>query len=122
MWVHKLPMFSDFHLKQCFFGEHLLTGNRDPVAIVESEKIAIIASIFFPDAVWIATGGLNNPREETTACLIGRRVLLFPDLGAEEKWTRLANRIPALRTSLISTWLSRNCSEAQRAEGLDIGD
>ena len=66
MWVHNLKLFEDFHLKQCLFGEHLLDGNNGPVAIVESEKTAIIASMFFQDAVWLATGGLNNLREETT--------------------------------------------------------
>ena len=122
MWVHKLPMFSDFHLKQCLFGEHLLEGNDKAVAIVESEKTAIIASIFFPDTVWLATGGLNNLREETTRCLIGRRIFLFPDLGAEEKWLKLANSIPALRNSVISMWLNRNSDDKAKSEGLDIGD
>ena len=100
----------------------LLDGNNGPVAIVESEKTAIIASMFFPDAVWLATGGLNNLREETTRCLMGRRIFLFPDLGAEEKWLRLANTIPTLRNSIISMWLSRNSDDTAKAEGLDIGD
>ncbi len=122
MWVHKLKLFEDFHLKQCLFGEHLLDGNNGPVAIVESEKTAIIASMFFPEALWLATGGLNNLREETTRCLMGRRIFLFPDLGAEEKWAKMANCIPALRTSVLSTWLSRNSDDTAKAEGLDIGD
>lgn len=122
MWVHKLHMFKDFRLRQCLFGEHLLAESCKPVAIVESEKTAIIASMFFPDAIWLATGGLNNLREETTGCLKGRRIFLFPDLGAEDKWAKLAGSIPALKASVISRWLSRICSEKQRAEGLDIGD
>ncbi|MGM9738170.1 MAG: DUF6371 domain-containing protein [Candidatus Cryptobacteroides sp.] len=122
MWVHKLPMFSDFHLKQCLFGEHLLEDNGKAVAIVESEKTAIIASIFFPDTVWLATGGLNNLREETTRCLMGRRIFLFPDLGAEDKWVKLANSIPTLRNAVLSMWLSRNSDDRAKAEGFDIGD
>ena len=86
------------------------------------QKTAIIASMFFPDAVWLATGGLNNLREETTRCLIGRRIFLFPDLGAEDKWLRLANTIPSLRNSIISMWLNRNSDDTAKAEGLDIGD
>ncbi len=122
MWVHKLNFFKDFHLKQCLFGEHLLDEYDGPVAIVESEKTAIIASIFFPDTVWLATGGLNNLREETTRCLKGRRVFLFPDLGAEEKWVKLANSIPVLRRAVVSMWLNRYADDQAKAEGLDIGD
>lgn len=51
-------------------------------------------TLFFPDAVWLATGGLNNLRDETTHCLTGRRIFLFPDLGAEEKWLKMAKRHP----------------------------
>lgn len=53
-WVHhKLkksnPSFSDFNLCQCYFGEHLLRLYPDkPVAIVEAEKTALIASMIFP--------------------------------------------------------------------------
>ena len=78
--------------------------------------------MFFPEAVWLATGGLNNLREETTRCLMGRRIFLFPDLRAEEKWLRLANTIPTLRNSIISMWLNRNSDDSAKAEGLDIGD
>ena len=35
-------------LKQCFFGEHLLREKTMPVAIVESEKTAIISSVYLP--------------------------------------------------------------------------
>lgn len=122
MWVHKLQMFRDFKLRQCLFGEHLLKGTDAPVAIVESEKTAIFASIFFPGTIWLATGGLENLREETTRCLMGRRIYLFPDLGAEAKWVKKANSIPALRTAIVSTWLSENSTNAEKAQGLDIGD
>lgn len=73
MWVHMLHMFKDFCLRQCLFGEHQLAESGRVVAIVESEKTAIIASMFFPDAIWLATG-----------CLKGRRIFLFHDLGVEE--------------------------------------
>lgn len=122
MWEHKLKMFSDYKLRQCLFGEHLLTDKDAPVAIVESEKTAVFASIFFPCAIWFATVGLENLREETTRCLRGRRIYLFPDLGAEAKWVKKANSIPALRTAIVSTWLSENSTNAEKAQGLDIGD
>ncbi len=40
------------------FGEHLLPMNRGkPVAIVESEKTALVAAYYLPEYVWLASGG-----------------------------------------------------------------
>jgi hypothetical protein len=53
----KLKLKEDFQYKQIFFGEHLLLKHPDkPVAIVEAEKTAIIASLCFPEFIWLATG------------------------------------------------------------------
>ncbi len=60
-WVHSLLKQENFNLKQCFFGEHLLFGHSDqPVAIVESEKTALISSFYMPQFQWIATGGKHG--------------------------------------------------------------
>jgi len=45
----------------CLYGEHLLSGK--PVCIVESEKTAVIASFFYPDYDWLATGGSFGARK-----------------------------------------------------------
>jgi hypothetical protein len=65
----------------------LLQNSNKPIAIVESEKTAIIASVYMPDYIWLATGSLNNLSAEKCAVLNGRRVILFPDLNAFDKWT-----------------------------------
>jgi len=44
-WVHTAMKSPDFVVKQCFFGEHLLRDQSMPIAIVESEKTAVIASV-----------------------------------------------------------------------------
>lgn len=95
-WLHKDNYYSQFvhghDLKQCFFGEHLLWLRAcDPVAIVESEKTALLMSAIRPEYVWIATGGscgLQNP--EKTKVLDGRDVTLFPDNGMYVKWRQIA--------------------------------
>ena len=47
-WIHRIHQLPDFHLRQCFFGEHLLPKYPGKtVAIVESEKTAVIASGYF---------------------------------------------------------------------------
>lgn len=121
-WVHSLPEFKDFHLQQCLFGLHLLTEETKTICIVEAEKTAVVASMFFPDALFLATGGISNLRPETCAPLKDRNVILFPDLGAEDNWRDKAASIPGLNRCIISNWLHNNSTPEMRAKGLDIAD
>jgi hypothetical protein len=129
-WVHnklkksgKLP--DDFNLQQSFFGEHLLTiyPNKS-LAIVESEKSAIIASCVFPDLVWLAAGNLNGLSIEKCQVLKGRDVILYPDLGAFEKWSEKAREIKrqCSCTITVSNVLENNTTPEAKANGLDIVD
>lgn len=129
-WVHNklkktnhLP--EDFNLQQCFFGEHLLKLYPDKtVAIVESEKSAIIASAIIPESIWLSTGQLNGLSIEKAKVLKGREVILFPDLGGYEKWCIKADEIKLFVECEIkvSTILEDIATEEQRAKGLDIAD
>ena len=47
-WAHSELKLQDFHLKQCLYGEHLLTNSSSPVMLVESEKTAVVMSHFSP--------------------------------------------------------------------------
>ena len=54
-WVHSLLKKENFNLRQCLFGEHLLSSDQQrPVALVESEKSALISSFYLPQYLWIA--------------------------------------------------------------------
>jgi len=90
----------------CFFGEHLLSKYPEAtVGIVESEKTAIVASIFIPDIIWLATGGNSGCKWREYAVynvLQNRTVILFPDFGffnkktertCFEEWQERANNI-----------------------------
>ena len=76
-WVHKLINCPTFELKQCLFGEHLLHDKTKPVAIVESEKTAIIASVYLPQFIWLSVGGVDGLNTEKCSVLKGRNVTLF---------------------------------------------
>ena len=119
-WVHKVMKVEPYHLQQCLFGEHLLSMDSDkPVAIVESEKTAIVASGFIPDFVWLATAGKNNLNKDKLRSLQGFKVVLYPDLMAFDKWQKIAGGLPHVN---VSDLLEHRANEADRAAGLDLAD
>jgi hypothetical protein len=122
-WVHSLLYPDNFELEQCLFGEHLLKENKEKVvAIVESEKTAVIAAGFCPEYIWIATGGLSNLTPKRCKALKGRNVILYPDLGCFKKWEEKAEAIDSNVNIIISDMLELNATAKQREEGLDIAD
>lgn len=121
-WVHSALKLTDFNLNQCFFGEHLLKDKTKPVALVESEKTAIIASLYLPQFIWVATGGLQNLTQKRCNSLKGRNVILFPDVNCLEKWQEKAEKVSGLASLTISDLLELKATEAERMEGLDLAD
>ena len=124
-WVHSILHKESFNLKQCFFGEHLLpTDEKRSVAIVESEKSALIASSYLPQYLWLASGGKNGCfRSENLNVLSGRNVVLFPDLGATEDWSARISTMQQMGITVkLFDYLERNATEKERAEGVDIAD
>ena len=60
-YAGQLP--ENWELTKCLFGEHLLSAideKQKTVALVESEKTAIIASSIMPKYIWLATGGKSQ--------------------------------------------------------------
>ncbi len=121
-WVHKVTQQSEFELKQCFFGEHLLNDKTKPIAIVESEKTALISSIYLPKFIWLATGGKTNLTAEKMQVLNGRKVVLFPDLNCFNEWTNKANEFSKSITISVSDLLELKATAEQKKAGLDLAD
>ena len=121
-WVHSVLKAPGFNLKQALFGEHLLRDNTKPCALVKSEKSAIIASIYFPQFIWLATGSLTNLSEDLSRVLKGRKVILFPDMKGFDKWKVKASEIKILTDYSISDLLERKATESEKQSGLDIAD
>ena len=84
-FVHK-KIREDFNYRQCFFGLHLTSPDK-PVALCESEKTAIIMSVFEPGYTWIASGGSEMINDERLFEL-PRLDKVFADNGQFEKWER----------------------------------
>jgi hypothetical protein len=116
---------EDFNLQQCFFGEHLLKiYNHKQVAIVESEKSAIIASCLMPELIWLAAGSLNGLSIEKCKVLKNRAAILYPDLGAYEKWNEIAIEIRKICNCNISvsSLLEVESTNIDKQNGFDIAD
>lgn len=122
-WAHKSLGTELFHLRQCLFGEHLLPlFPNKPVAIVESEKTAIICSVYLPKFVWLAVGGLSMLTTERCAALKARNVTLFPDLNGYEKWHTKSKCLIDIVDVKVSNILQTLANQKQTEQGLDLAD
>lgn len=134
-WAHSILLrtysMEDFNLQQCLFGFHLVDESNveTPIAIVESEKSACIMSLFNPEYLWLACGGLSALNYRKIKELKGRKIVLFPDLGPEgEKspyaiWSRLANEFNARGCNIVvSDMLEKRATIQQRRDKWDVAD
>lgn len=125
-WVHSLlkvrrALPEDWVLSQCLFGEHLLARFPDKaVALVESEKTAVICAGVMPDYIWLATGGKSQFNERLDV-LSGREVVAFPDVDGFDEWMRKAAALPYLNIK-VSRLLRDNATAKEREEHIDIAD
>ncbi len=121
-WVHSLMNLKDFELYRCLFGEHLLIDKSKPIAIVESEKTAIIASVYLPQFIWLAAGGKTHFSRGVCSVLKGRSVTLFPDLQAYDDWIQKATDFSDIGFFQVSDLLQRSATDAERNQGFDLAD
>ena len=101
-----------------------------PVAVVEAEKTAVILSAYYPQYVWLATGGLFEVQPEKFRPLRGRKVILFPDADPDGKayayWFEAAQQVmaqpywddsPPIRVSAL---LEQHATADQRRRKIDL--
>jgi hypothetical protein len=110
------------HFRTCLFGEHLISDTTKPIAIVESEKTAIIASIYLPNFIWLACGSLTNLTKEKCQVLSGRKVILYPDLKCFEKWSAKASELSSITNFTVSDFLEKKATDTDKQSGLDLAD
>jgi hypothetical protein len=119
-WSHKVLKIDDFNLKQCLFGLHRIKIELiKPIAIVESEKTAIIMSIVVPDFLWMATGSKANLKEEFLKPLRNRKIILHPDYGEFEDWQKL---VSSLKDKGYKIAISDLLEKMQLKKGYDLAD
>lgn len=139
---------------RCLFGQHLLataatssdienchtssdTRNKVLIAIVESEKTAVICSELLPSltcdgltmrCLWLATGGLSCLNVSLVRPLAAYRVVIFPDTDTDgsafNHWSAVAAEASQQLGSrfFVSDILERQASEEQKQRKIDIAD
>ena len=125
-WIHSLlkqtgRLSANWSLKQCLFGEHLLPLFPDKtVALVESEKTAVICAGMMPEYVWLATGGKSQLNERLNV-LRGRKVVAFPDVDGYAEWRTKLSAMAGLDVT-VSDYLERVATPEDRENHVDIAD
>lgn len=119
-WLHKAIKEPNFNINQCLFGLHRV--NEDylkTIAIVESEKTAIVMSIFLPEFIWLATGSKGNFKFELLKPLKKRNVIAFPDKGEYNNWLDKATDLNALGYKIS---VSEILEQTNFENGFDLAD
>ena len=123
--IKKKLLPNDWQPTQCLYGEHLIRKYpQKPIVIVESEKTAIIMSIFCPEYIWMATGGINNLNAQRIMPIKNAEIKAIPDLQAFGYWNAKAEEINRNIGSkiIVSDILEKEATPEQREQGLDIAD
>ena len=91
-----------------------------PVALVESEKTAIICSGLMHQYLWLATGGKSCINDRLLV-LQGRKIIAFPDIDGFQDWTAKLAKYPQLGIT-VSPILQQNATAEDLEAHIDIAD
>lgn len=120
----------------CLFGLHQLAMEEHQdsiVAVVESEKTAVICSQLMPMAggkriCWMACGGMSFLNAEMLRPLIGRKVMVYPDTDQTgetfKKWQDICQDAGKKfgQPFTVSDMLEKHASPEQKQRKIDIAD
>lgn len=141
LWVSYLlrrngQLPEDWKSEHCLFGLHQLktppsqggVGGGSTIAVVESEKTAVIMSEVKPEYTWLATGGKTELNVAKLKPLAGHRVILFPDTDETgdtyRDWYDVAETVTDIfgHPFTVSSILEQQATKEQKAAKIDIVD
>lgn len=133
--------FSDERLANSSINDKQSTINGEAIiAIVESEKTAIICTELIPTmspspftnnpspVIWLATGGSSNLSIQMLQPLKGKRIIIFPDTDPTgstfQEWLKIAQDAGKQfgHPITVSDLLERHATEDQKKRKIDIAD
>lgn len=126
-WVHKKVNNDKYNLRQCLFGLHQLKSsiaiplhyNCNTIAIVESEKTAIIMSLFIPEYLWMATGSKQNLKLQLLEPIKKENIVVYPDKGEFEDWNK---KVIELQKQGFKIKCSSIVEKSEFEKGTDLAD
>ncbi len=126
-WVHKKINKDKYNLKQCLFGLHQLKNsiamplqyNCNTIAIVESEKTAIIMSLFIPEYLWMATGSKQNLKLQLLEPIKNENIFVYPDKGEFADWNKRVIELQKLGFKIKCSSIVEN---SEFETGTDLAD
>lgn len=118
--VRSILQLKNFNLKQCLFGLHLINeANKKTIALVESEKTAILMSIYKPNYLWMATGSKNGFKYEMLKHIKNNQIVAFPDKSEYNDWLNKGIELNALGFNIK---ISELLEEIDAPNGTDLAD
>lgn len=119
-----------FNKEHCLFGLHILGDDyTTPVAVVESEKTAVVMSERCPKYRWVASGGMSALTYRSLITLHGRKVILFPDTDENgttyQLWCEQVRKAKSWFNKdpiTVSSFLEEHASPDQKRRKIDIMD
>jgi len=118
--VRSVMQLKDFNLNQCLFGLHLIKEtNQKTVALVESEKTAVLMSVFKPQYTWLATGSKSGLKHEYLKHIKDYKIIAFPDKSEYSDWLNKATELNGFGFKIsVSDWLENT----EYPNGTDLAD
>jgi len=119
--VQSVLKLKGFNLSQCLFGLHLINEiNQKTIALVESEKTAIIMSIFKPQYTWLATGSKSGLKYDFLLPIKNYKIIAFPDKSEYSDWDKKAKELNKIGFDIIvNDWLEQ---QNEYDDGFDLAD
>lgn len=132
-WIHNRLQVAGLYdpnkaeYRTTYFGMHFLDLCPEAtINIVESEKTAILCSIYYGNQhsnLWIACGGLSMLTKERLMPFIERErnIILYPDHDGIVKWRKQAEEIDYKHLKISTEFVERNW-RPEDGEKADIAD
>ncbi len=94
-----------------------------PIAVCEAEKTAIIASLCFPEFVWLGSNSKTWLKTERLTRLGTRQIILYPDADGFELWQEIATDAQRQGSTVkVSNLIENHATDEQKANGYDLAD
>lgn len=119
--VRSVLKLKDFNLNQCLFGLHLINEtNTKTIALVESEKTAVLMSVFKPEYTWLSTGSKGGLKHEFLKPIKQYKIVAFPDKSEYKDWLDKATELNGFGFNIVvNDWLEQ---QSNYVDGTDLAD